>query len=692
MPIFDPFKQQATEGNIPNIEITGTEQQPKQEQSIFDKYLGIGSPVQRVVAGAINEPLMAVGQMAIDPFANLLGYGQPVKEYAQRISSMEQERRAAEGDTGVDLYKLGGAVASPLNYVAGAGVAKAGMTGMKAAATTGGITGTLAAPTLEEDTVIGKLKQGAIGTGAGVVGQLASNALGKVISPKVSTEEQILRDLGVTPTTGETTGGLFGEIEKTLAGIPVLKKLVTPAQQRSIDSFNIGILNKPLKEAGLEPIEAGLVGQKAMKAADQKMSAAYDEVLGNMNFTLDPATAQAMVAAKAAKTLTGSQQRVVDRKVAEILSTRVKPGETIDGATMKEIESAFKKEVERFDKSTMPGQNDIGDALDNVFAAFKDSIKKQNPDYAAQLSTLDKSFAQLETLRLAVNKADKTGGVFSPSQLLDSVKEAAKTRIGKKYTSYGEAFLQPEAQAAQKVLGQAAEGGDWGKVGLLGAGYAAAQNIPAAIGVSVGTGILYTKLGQKAADALLRTRPEEAKLIGAAIEKAGTITPAIAAQITRVMRESKEESPKSTQQQPIEVFDPFKKQPVMQPQSKAEAINVIAKAAQDKGTPQLTGLLSGIAKVESNFDPMAKSKTSTAKGMFQFVNKTAKQYGLTDPHDAYASAGAAATYLDHLIKKYKGDEFKAVAAYNQGEGTIDKGMNKAGRDYAMKVLAATRNM
>jgi len=130
----------------------------------------------------------------------------------------------------------------------------------------------------------------------------------------------------------------------------------------------------------------------------------------------------------------------------------------------------------------------------------------------------------------------------------------------------------------------------------------------------------------------------------------------------------------------------------IRPQSKAEAVNVIAQAAQAKGTPHLTGLLSGIAKGESNFDPMAKSKTSSAKGMFQFVNRTAKQYNLNDPYDAYASAGAAATYLDMLMKRYKNDKVKALAAYNQGEGTIDKGLNKAGREYAMKVLAASRNI
>lgn len=127
-----------------------------------------------------------------------------------------------------------------------------------------------------------------------------------------------------------------------------------------------------------------------------------------------------------------------------------------------------------------------------------------------------------------------------------------------------------------------------------------------------------------------------------------------------------------------------------QPQSKMEAINTIAQAAQQYGKPELTGLLTGIAKVESNFDPNAKSKSSTAAGMFQFTKPTQKDYGITNPYDVAQSAGAAAAYIDKLMKRYNGDKVKALAAYNQGPGVIDKGLNAAGRAYAMKVLNATR--
>lgn len=49
-----------------------------------------------------------------------------------------------------------------------------------------------------------------------------------------------------------------------------------------------------------------------------------------------------------------------------------------------------------------------------------------------------------------------------------------------------------------------------------------------------------------------------------------------------------------------------------------------------------------LAMVESGGNPNAASPLSSARGPFQFINSTAKQYGLTNPNDPAASADAAA--------------------------------------------------
>jgi hypothetical protein len=58
--------------------------------------------------------------------------------------------------------------------------------------------------------------------------------------------------------------------------------------------------------------------------------------------------------------------------------------------------------------------------------------------------------------------------------------------------------------------------------------------------------------------------------------------------------------------------------------------------------------------------------------MFQFMPATAKRYGLDNPEDPIAAAQAASQYLGDLRRRYKGDARLMLAAYNAGEGNVDK--------------------
>jgi hypothetical protein len=66
----------------------------------------------------------------------------------------------------------------------------------------------------------------------------------------------------------------------------------------------------------------------------------------------------------------------------------------------------------------------------------------------------------------------------------------------------------------------------------------------------------------------------------------------------------------------------------------------ITKAALRHGVDP-TGLIK-TAGIESHFNPNAKNPRSSAGGLFQFVDSTAKQYGLSNKYDAAQSADAAA--------------------------------------------------
>ncbi|MGA6100929.1 transglycosylase SLT domain-containing protein [Psychrobacter pocilloporae] len=87
------------------------------------------------------------------------------------------------------------------------------------------------------------------------------------------------------------------------------------------------------------------------------------------------------------------------------------------------------------------------------------------------------------------------------------------------------------------------------------------------------------------------------------------------------------------------------------------------------------GLLSGIHQQESSGNARAvgpMTRYGTAKGGFQFIDDTAARYGVKDPFNMDQAAEGAAKYLSFLLDRYAGNVAKAVAAYNTGEGNVDK--------------------
>lgn len=91
-------------------------------------------------------------------------------------------------------------------------------------------------------------------------------------------------------------------------------------------------------------------------------------------------------------------------------------------------------------------------------------------------------------------------------------------------------------------------------------------------------------------------------------------------------------------------------------------------------TEQLNGLppgiLSQLRRAESSGNNNAVSSKG-AKGPFQFMSKTAKEFNLDDPFDFKDSAAAAAKKLRGLIMHYMGNLEYALKAYNWGEGNMD---------------------
>jgi len=95
---------------------------------------------------------------------------------------------------------------------------------------------------------------------------------------------------------------------------------------------------------------------------------------------------------------------------------------------------------------------------------------------------------------------------------------------------------------------------------------------------------------------------------------------------------------------------------------------LVEEAAKRYGLPP--ELLRSVAAVESGFRPDAVSPKG-AIGIMQLMPGTAAKLN-ADPADPAQNVDAGARYLRRLLLKYDGGAYRALAAYNAGEGAVDR--------------------
>ncbi len=95
---------------------------------------------------------------------------------------------------------------------------------------------------------------------------------------------------------------------------------------------------------------------------------------------------------------------------------------------------------------------------------------------------------------------------------------------------------------------------------------------------------------------------------------------------------------------------------------------IVRDAAQHYGLPAT--FVESVAKTESAMKPTAISPKG-AIGVMQLMPATARALS-ADPTDPEQNIDAGTRLLRELLLKYNGDVAKALAAYNAGEGAVDK--------------------
>lgn len=82
-------------------------------------------------------------------------------------------------------------------------------------------------------------------------------------------------------------------------------------------------------------------------------------------------------------------------------------------------------------------------------------------------------------------------------------------------------------------------------------------------------------------------------------------------------------------------------------------------------------LIRAVIVVESGFNPRAVSKRG-AIGLMQLRPETARRYGVSNIYDPAQNIRAGAHYLSDLMTRFGSNVKLVLAAYNAGEGAVDR--------------------
>lgn len=101
----------------------------------------------------------------------------------------------------------------------------------------------------------------------------------------------------------------------------------------------------------------------------------------------------------------------------------------------------------------------------------------------------------------------------------------------------------------------------------------------------------------------------------------------------------------------------------------ADFATEIAAAVAEHGVDE--ALVRAVIHAESAFRKDAVSRVG-AQGLMQLMPATAERFGVVDAFTPAQNIRGGTRYLAWLIKRFKGDTRLATAAYNAGEGAVDK--------------------
>ena len=370
----------------------------------FELQLDISSPEtespvkQFLKGGAIGLRQTRMGLQGL--------FGQPSEsDLAEQEAMKSYLDRSGWGTAGKVVEQLP-------QYAAATGLGPATMLGRGAMS---GLTAFLTSP---ED----RAKEAALGAVGSIGGEQAVRLGSKALrGPMAQDFVAGLYEKGVRPTLAQALGGGWKEAEEKMTSLPFVGSAVQRAQKRSLESFNtasvkeiINELNTGLMESSegrnLIPAGANAItqeftnigkiepGAKGLERAYDAVSKVYDDLAANTKGSVTPQLADQLTSAK--DTMHGISEEAgksFDALFDKYIAGRIDPNGSIDGRTMKEIDSDLTGLISDLKRGNSVDKN-MANAFEKIQGGFDSMMDGMNPGYQAIKRNADAAYRKLALL------------------------------------------------------------------------------------------------------------------------------------------------------------------------------------------------------------------------------------------------------------------------------------------------------
>ena len=325
---------------------------------------------------------------------------------------------------------------------------------------------------------IGALQGATYGAGAGEgatgksVGAVGGAVLGGTISkgadkllPKTTELAKKFLDKGIRLTHGQRFGGAKNITGDFIQGLEDSSTSIigvgSPLQFSKVTALSD--FNRTAIQEALEPLTGKLTakefnkliprnlhGNELFTVANNLVKSSYDDALSKINIDKTGINLLRERLKFVAKEDKFAKQflETINKQIDDLISTYSDDAGNITGTAFKQLDSDLQT-IARSYKTADGGKVFLNRTFNNIRNEANKVVGEISPTNLGQINTAN---VGMKIIQRAVNKANKTEGVFSVNQFLDAIKQNDPS-VQKILTAQGKGFLQNLGKEAKEVMG-----------------------------------------------------------------------------------------------------------------------------------------------------------------------------------------------------------------------------------------------